>query len=126
MEDERKEGFLRRTEAVTTVRAGSVKPNKAKLTGKTIVGLRASDAALAHRIERYNEEYNRLVAIATEISEKQEDEVRTEEVRTDIERFNRQAEKLAQLSVSIFAFDDLENKISLNGVGVKAIRVPGR
>ena len=126
MEDERKEGFLRRTEAVTTVRAGSVKPNKAKLTGKTIVGLRASNAALAHRIERYNEEYNRLVAIATEISEKQEDEVRTEEVRTDIERFNRQAEKLAQLSVSIFAFDDLENKISLNGVGVKAIRVPGR
>ena len=126
MEDERKEGFLRRTEAVTTVRAGSVKPNKAKLTGKTIVGLRASDAALAHRIERYNEEYNRLVAIATEISEKQEDDVRTEEVRTDIERFNRQAEKLAQLSVSIFAFDDLENKISLNGVGVKAIRVPGR
>ncbi len=127
MEDERKEeGFLRRLEDVpSTVRAGA-KPKKAKLTGKTIDSLRTSNEKLARRIEKYNAEYQRLLEIANVINER--GEASGEEVLSDVEQFNRQAEKLAKLAVKIIAFEDLGNgsKIALNGVGIKAIKVPNR
>lgn len=126
-EEERREGFLRRTIEPERVVASGGKPKKAKLTGKTIEGLRKSRPRIAKKIERYNEEYEKLISIAREISDEQASETPdVEAIKDNVAKFNAQAERLGKLSVQIIAFNEDDNKVSLNGVGVKAIRVPSR
>ena len=126
-EEERKEGFLKGTIEPERSVASDEKPKKAKLTGKTIEGLRKSRPRIAKKIEKYNEEYEKLISIAREISDEQANETPdVKEIKNNVAKFNAQAERLGKLSVQIIAFNEDNNKISLNGVGVKAIRVPGR
>lgn len=123
--------FIRRTEDVTRAKKGSG-PKKARYTGLSIASLRENIrlGRLEAKIAKYNREYEELWNLAKEVNSDRQDleegKVGFAEVSESIERYNKQARKLAEIGVQVMAFDKDIRKINLDiDSQVKAIRVPG-
>ena len=122
--------FIRRTEDPTRAKRGSG-PKKARYTGMSIASLRENIrmGRLEAKIAKYNREYEELWNLAKEVNSDRQDleegKVGFAEVSESIERYNKQAKKLAAIGVQVMAFDTDIRKINLAiDSQVKAIRVP--
>lgn len=123
--------FIRRTEDPTRAKRGSG-PKKARYTGLSIASLRENIrmGRLEAKIAKYNREYEELWNLAKEVNSDRQDleegKVGFAEVSESIEKYNKQAKKLAAIGVQVMAFDTDIRKINLAiDSQVKAIRVPG-
>lgn len=123
--------FIRPTEAPDRAIRGSG-PKKARYTGLSIASLRENIrmGKLDAKIAKYNKEYEELWKLAKEVNSDRQDleegKVGFADVSESIERYNRQAKKLAAIGVQVLAFDTDIRKINLAvDSQVKAIRVPG-
>jgi len=128
--------FIRRTEDPTRAKRGS-NPKKARYTGLSIASLRENinTGALVKKIEKYNDEYKKLLQLAVEVNEGRAELDATDEANHDavytvvadsIKKYNAQARRLAEIGVNVLFFDTENKKIELaKGNTVKAIRVPG-
>ena len=123
--------FIRRTEDVTRAKKGSG-PKKARYTGLSIASLRENIrlGRLEAKIAKYNREYEELWNLAKEVNSDRQDleegKVGFAEVSESIERYNKQARKLAEIGVQVMAFDKDIRMINLDiDSQEKAIRVPG-